>query len=144
MDYKVVVVGESGVGKSCIVKVVVRDTFISDSAYTPTIVDYYRKNVTFGRENYLLDISDTAGDDIYAPITENHIRKGDCFLCVFSVHDKDSFTKIEFFMNNINLLKPNKPVILIGNKCDKDRVVTWLQCQQRARDYKVPYNRNIG
>ena len=98
MDYKVVVVGGSEVGKSSII------TF--DSAYIPTIVDYYRKNVMFGGESYLLDISDTPGYDIYSQITEDHIKKGDCFLCVFVVDDMDSFTKIDFFMNKIKLLNP--------------------------------------
>ena len=51
MDYKVVVVGDSLVGKSCIINAFVRKTFISDSAYMPTIIDYYRRNVMYEGEN---------------------------------------------------------------------------------------------
>ena len=45
MDYKIVVVGSSLVGKSSIVNVFIRNTFITESAYMPTIVDSYRKEV---------------------------------------------------------------------------------------------------
>ena len=140
MDYKVVVVGDSLVGKSCIINAFVRKTFISDSAYMPTIIDYYRRNVMYEGENYLLDIADTAGDNLYMPVTEDEIRKGVCFLCVFALDDLDSFEKTGFFIEKIRTVNPNNPpIVLIGNKSDKDRVVEKAHCEDQARRYKVLY-----
>lgn len=137
-----VVVGDSYVGKSCIVNIFMRNTFISDSAYIPTIVDYYRKNIWYETENVLLDISDTAGDEVYMPVTEEHIRKGDCFICVFALDNLDSFTRALSLIDKIKLIKnSNPPIILVGNKLDKkdDTVIDTAVCQQKAKQYSVPY-----
>lgn len=122
------------VGKSCIVSVFVRSTFITDSAYMPTMIDSYRRNVTYDGENVLLDIADTAGDIIYFPVTEDYIRKGDAFFCVFALDDQDSFSRVQFFLDKIKLLNCNDPpIILPDNKSDKDRVVDDVLCKELAR-----------
>jgi small GTP-binding protein len=143
MDYKLVVLGSSMVGKSSIVNVFVRNTFLTDSVYMPTMVDYYRKYVTLHDESYLLQIINTAGDKTYCTLTEDEIRKGDGFLCVFGVNDLDSFEETPDFIKKIRLCKPNSnPVIvLVGNKCDveEDRMVDSMLGEARASYFGIPY-----
>lgn len=129
MDYKVVVVGDSQVGKSSMVNMFVRSVFLSDSDYVPTMLDSYRKNVNVDGQSYLLDIIDTAGDDVYNGVTEDAIRKGDGYLSVFSIDDYSSLAKASDFIKKIEAINPKKPlIIMIGNKCDREsnRQVTSL------------------
>ena len=50
------------------------------------------------------------------PVTEDEIRKGVCFLCVFALDDLDSFEKTGFFIEKIRTVNPNNPpIVLIGN-----------------------------
>ena len=140
MDYKVVVVGSSYVGKSCIVNMFTRNTFLTDS-YTPTIVDSYRKVVNIDGEDYLLEVIDTAGDEIYRPLTEDELRKGDGFLCVFALNDLDSFEETSTLIKKIYLVQPNTPaIVLIGNKYNKeDRQVEYICGKQQGNCFGIPY-----
>lgn len=63
-EYKLVVVGGGGVGKSALTIQLVQNHFVSE--YDPTIEDSYRKQVTIDNEACLLDIIDTAGQEEYS------------------------------------------------------------------------------
>ena len=138
------VLGSSMVGKSSIVNVFVRNTFLTDSLYMPTMVDYYRRCVNFHDESYLLQIIDTAGDKIYCALTEDELRKGDGFLCVFGVNDSDSFEETSNFIEKIRLCKPdsNPVIMLVGNKSDvreDDRKVDSALGKAQADCFGIPY-----
>ena len=66
MEYKLVVVGRGGVGKSCLTIRFVSNQFLE--AYDPTIEDSYRKRVCIDDESCLLDILDTAGPEEYRSV----------------------------------------------------------------------------
>lgn len=117
MEYNIVVVGGSLVGKSCLVNRFMSGIFLMD--YVPTLVDSYRKQATIDRENCLIDISDTSGDELFGGVRESELRKGDGFVCVFSVDSLDSFDQLNDYIKQIQLVKPsNPPILLVGNKCD--------------------------
>lgn len=139
MDYKVVVVGESMVGKSCIVNAFIRNTFLEDSVYIPTIVDFYRKQVECSGENHLLEVIDTGGDEIYKPVTEDQMRKGDGFLCVFGVDDLNSFEQTSTLIRKIQLENPS--IVLVGNKCEKqaNKLVDYSSGFTQASHFGIPY-----
>ena len=67
-EYKVVVVGGGGVGKSALTCQLVQNHFIAD--YDPTIEDSYRKQVTIDEETCLLEILDTAGQEEYSAMRD--------------------------------------------------------------------------
>ena len=80
-EYKLVIVGGGGVGKSALTIQLIQNHFIDE--YDPTIEDSYRKQVTIDEETCLLDILDTAGQEEYSamrPIHENRTRFYAC-LC---------------------------------------------------------------
>lgn len=63
-EYKLVIVGGGGVGKSALTIQLIQNHFIDE--YDPTIEDSYRKQVTIDEETCLLDILDTAGQEEYS------------------------------------------------------------------------------
>jgi len=80
-QYKLVVVGGGGVGKSALTIQFIQGHFVDD--YDPTIEDSYRKQCVIDDEVALLDILDTAGQEEYHAMREQYMRTGEGFFCLY-------------------------------------------------------------
>eukprot|EP00732_Lithocolla_globosa_P005648 Lithocolla_globosa_v1_NODE_5978_length_1154_cov_2016.246588.p1 type:complete len:235 gc:universal NODE_5978_length_1154_cov_2016.246588:1140-436(-) len=124
-EYKLVVVGGGGVGKSALTIQFIQSHFVDE--YDPTIEDSYRKQCVVDDEVALLDVLDTAGQEEYSAMREQYMRTGEGFLLVYSITSKSSFDEIYTFKQQILRVKDQDefPMVLVGNKCDlvKDRQV---------------------
>ncbi|XP_065920805.1 circularly permutated Ras protein 1-like [Dysidea avara] len=91
----------------------------------------------------LLDILDTAGQEEYSAMRDQYMRTGQCFLLVYSITDRQSFTEAETMYNFTTRIKDtdNVPAILVGNKKDLDmgRVVTYSEGKALADKLSVPF-----
>ncbi|VDM57379.1 unnamed protein product [Angiostrongylus costaricensis] len=74
-EYKLVVVGDGGVGKSALTIQLIQNHFVEE--YDPTIEDSYRKQVVIDGETCLLDILDTAGQEEYSAMRDQYMRTGE-------------------------------------------------------------------
>jgi GTPase KRas protein len=117
-QYKLVVVGGGGVGKSALTIQFIQGHFVDD--YDPTIEDSYRKQCVIDDEVALLDVLDTAGQEEYHAMREQYMRTGEGFLLVYSITSRNSFEEINTFYQQILRVKDqdNVPVIIVANKCD--------------------------
>lgn len=136
-EYKLVVVGGGGVGKSCLTIQLIQSHFVDE--YDPTIEDSYRKQCVIDDEVALLDVLDTAGQEEYAAMREQYMRTGEGFLLVYSIDSKQSFEEIRTFQQQILRVKDKDffPIIIVGNKCDleQDRVVSKEDGQRLADSF---------
>jgi len=137
-EYKLVVVGGGGVGKSCLTIQLIQSHFVDE--YDPTIEDSYRKQCVIDDEVALLDVLDTAGQEEYSAMREQYMRTGEGFLLVYSIASRASFEEIPTFQQQILRVKDKDyfPVIVVGNKCDleSERAVR----QQEGRDMAAHFN----
>ncbi|KAL3420016.1 Ras-like protein [Phlyctema vagabunda] len=117
-EYKLVVVGGGGVGKSCLTIQLIQSHFVDE--YDPTIEDSYRKQCVIDEEVALLDVLDTAGQEEYSAMREQYMRTGEGFLLVYSITSRQSFEEIMTFQQQILRVKDKDyfPIIVVGNKCD--------------------------
>ncbi|KAE8607372.1 hypothetical protein XENTR_v10011154 [Xenopus tropicalis] len=139
-EYKLVVVGAGGVGKSALTIQLIQNHFVDE--YDPTIEDSYRKQVVIDGETCLLDILDTAGQEEYSAMRDQYMRTGEGFLCVFAINNTKSFEDIHQYREQIKRVKDSDdvPMVLVGNKCDLPaRTVETRQAQDLARSYGIPY-----
>ncbi|KAF2268818.1 ras-domain-containing protein [Lojkania enalia] len=136
-EYKLVVVGGGGVGKSCLTIQLIQSHFVDE--YDPTIEDSYRKQCVIDDEVALLDVLDTAGQEEYSAMREQYMRTGEGFLLVYSITDRQSFEEIMTFQQQILRVKDKDyfPMIIVGNKCDLDgeRQVSTREGQDLARQF---------
>ncbi|KAL6082098.1 hypothetical protein STEG23_003152 [Scotinomys teguina] len=93
--YKLVVVGDGGVGKSALTIQFFQKIFVPD--YDPTIEDSYLKHTEIDNQWAILDVLDTAGQEEFSAMREQYMRTGDGFLIVYSVTDKASFEHVDRF-----------------------------------------------
>ena len=137
-EYKLVVVGGGGVGKSALTIQMVQSHFVDE--YDPTIEDSYRKNCLVDGEPALLDVLDTAGQEEYSAMREQYMRTGEGFLLVYSITSRSSFEEIVSFYKQILRVKDKDsfPVVLVGNKCDlgeTERAVSLEEGRSLARQF---------
>jgi len=140
-QYKLVVVGGGGVGKSALTIQFIQSHFVQD--YDPTIEDSYRKQCVIDDRVAHLDILDTAGQEEFSAMREQYMRTGEGFLLVFSVTDRSSFDEIPRFSVQILRVKDKDqfPMILVGNKSDleSERTVSTAEATELGRKLKIPY-----
>lgn len=117
-EYKLVVVGAGGVGKSALTIQLIQNHFVDE--YDPTIEDSYRKQVVVDGETCLLDILDTAGQEEYSAMRDQYMRTGEGFLLVYAINSAKSFEDIGTYREQIKRVKDAEevPMVLVGNKCD--------------------------
>jgi len=138
--YRLVMLGDGGVGKSCLTIQLVHHNFVKE--YDPTIENSYRKQVVVDNESHMLDILDTAGQEDYSVMRDQYIRTGQGFILVFSVASLTSFQAVTSFYERIMQVKECDvvPMVIVGNKVDMpNRAVTTKQGQDLAEKFSVPY-----
>ncbi len=140
-EYKLVIVGGGGVGKSALTIQLIQNHFLDE--YDPTIEDSYRKQVTIDDETCMLDILDTAGQEEYSAMRDSYMRTGQGFLLVYAITSRSSFDEISSFREQILRVKDQDqvPIILVGNKCDlsNDRQVTTTEGQDLGKAFGCPF-----
>ncbi|CAH1118857.1 unnamed protein product [Phaedon cochleariae] len=139
-EYKLVVVGAGGVGKSALTIQLIQNHFVDE--YDPTIEDSYRKQVVIDGDTCLLDILDTAGQEEYSAMRDQYMRTGEGFLLVFAVNSAKSFEDIGTYREQIKRVKDAEevPMVLVGNKCDLSAwAVDMNQAREVAKQYGIPF-----
>jgi len=123
---KVITLGESGVGKTCIINRYIKDIFEEKSLSTIGIKFAYKQVKLENGKFINIKLVDTAGQEKFRALTKSYFKNVDAVLFIFSINNQDSFDNI---INWINLFNENHngkegiPMYLIGNKSDQDRIV---------------------
>ncbi|XP_062959757.1 GTP-binding protein Di-Ras3-like [Cynocephalus volans] len=119
-DFRVVVLGPAGVGKSALVQRWVRGTFRDN--YLPTIEDTYRQVQGCNHARDALHITDTTGGHRYPDLQRLAISRGHAFVLVYSVTKKETLEQLKPFYELIREIKGSNlhkfPIVLVGNKRD--------------------------
>ncbi|PVU88987.1 hypothetical protein BB561_005625 [Smittium simulii] len=140
-EYKLVVVGGGGVGKSALTIQFIQSHFVDE--YDPTIEDSYRKQCVIDDETALLDVLDTAGQEEYSAMREQYMRTGEGFLLVYSITSRSSFEEVSTFHQQILRVKDRDsfPIIICGNKCDleSERKVSIQEGKDLAKSFQCPF-----
>jgi Ras-related protein Rap-2C len=117
-EFKVVVLGSGGVGKSALTVQFVSGCFMEK--YDPTIEDFYRKEIEVDGSPSVLEILDTAGTEQFASMRDLYIKNGQGFLVVYSITNHQTFQDIKLMREQIGRVKGTErvPLLLVGNKVD--------------------------
>lgn len=138
---KLLLIGDSGVGKSCILLRFSDDSFTS-SFITTIGIDFKIKTIELDGKKIKLQIWDTAGQERFRTITTAYYRGAMGILLVYDVTDETSFQNIRNWIRNIEQhAADNVDRILVGNKCDmhQEKVVETKRGQELADDYNISF-----
>eukprot|EP00690_Seculamonas_sp_ecuadoriensis_P001621 EC815085.1.p2 GENE.EC815085.1~~EC815085.1.p2 ORF type:complete len:205 (+),score=97.36 EC815085.1:36-650(+) len=137
---KLLLIGDSGVGKSCLLLRFSDNTFTT-SFITTIGIDFKIKTIELDGKKVKLQIWDTAGQERFRTITTAYYRGAMGILLVYDVTDESSFTNVRQWMRNIEQhASKNVDKILIGNKCDlPNRTVATEKGEALARDFNISF-----
>ena len=115
---KLMVIGETRVGKTSLIKKYTKDVF--GGTYLTTVgIDFQEKIIHVEDKTVKLQIWDTAGQERFRNIAKSYFHTSDGFLLVYDITVKDSFEKLNYWYEQIKLNAPaNTICIVAGNKCD--------------------------
>ena len=117
-SFKLVMLGDSGVGKTSLVKHEINNAFNGERDST-IIFEHSFKNFGIMGKTIRLQIWDTCGKEVYHSSMKNFYRSALCIVVVFSLEDSDSFNKVNQWIEEIQENNSDDSIIvLIGNKCD--------------------------
>ena len=116
--FKLILIGNSGVGKSCILQRYIKHTF--EESYKCTIgVDFLMKSIVINGQTVKLQLWDTAGQEKYKSMASSYYRGANVALIVFDITNHESFDALPLWIENFYKNGPEqKNIILIGNKND--------------------------
>ncbi|XP_058907421.1 GTPase ERas [Kogia breviceps] len=114
-EYKAVVVGASGVGKSALTIQLNHQCFVED--HDPTIQDSYWKEMALDHGGCILNVLDTAGQATHRALRDQCVAIGDGVLGVFALDDPSSLAQLQQMRATWGP-HHTQPLVLVGNKCD--------------------------
>ena len=141
ITFKILTIGESGVGKTCILRRFVENKFLKNHLATIGI-DFKTKTLNINNQEIKLKIWDTAGQERFRNITTQYYKGADGIVLVYDVTDEASYEKIKDWMDQIlsNTQQEEIGLVLLGNKCDMEpRNVTEDQGKKMAEELKISY-----
>jgi len=116
--FKLVLIGDSGVGKSCLLLRFADDSF-TDSYISTIGVDFRFRTVNIDMKTVKLQIWDTAGQERFRTITSAYYRGAHGIIMVYDVTNYESFEHVEEWLNEVNRHASEQTLkLLVGNKAD--------------------------
>ncbi|KAL2526976.1 Ras-related protein RABD2a [Abeliophyllum distichum] len=139
--FKLLLIGDSGVGKSCLLLRFADDSYLE--SYISTIgVDFKIRTVEQDGKTIKLQIWDTAGQERFRTITSSYYRGAHGIIIVYDVTDQESFNNVKQWLNEIDrYASENVNKILVGNKSDlaDNRAVSYDTAKAFADEIGIPF-----
>ena len=137
--FKLIIIGDPSVGKSCLALRAINGTF--ESLYTPTIgFGFFTFYLKIDNLNVKLQVWDTCGQETYCSLTDNYFRNASLAFIVYSIDSKESFNNLEFWLNELRVkANPDINIFVIGNKCDLEdkRQITKDMAKEFCENNKI-------
>ena len=139
--FKLLLIGDSGVGKSCLLLRFADDTYTE--SYISTIgVDFKIRTIEINGKSIKLQIWDTAGQERFRTITSSYYRGAHGIIVVYDVTDQASFSNVKQWLQEIDRYAcENVNKLLVGNKCDltTKKVVDYNTAKEFADGLGIPF-----
>mmetsp|Transcript_35142 Transcript_35142/g.71642 ORF Transcript_35142/g.71642 Transcript_35142/m.71642 type:complete len:200 (+) Transcript_35142:108-707(+) len=138
--FKLVLIGDSGVGKSCLL-LRFADNAFTDSYISTIGVDFRFRTVKVEKHTVKLQIWDTAGQERFRTITSAYYRGADGIIMVYDVTNQESFNHVADWLTEVNRYASEGTCkLLVGNKSDRpDRAVTSDSAREYAEKLNIPF-----
>ena len=141
VKYKIMVLGESKVNKTSLIRRYTKNSF--GGVYLTTVgMDFQDKIIQIEDKKVRLQIWDTAGQERFRNVTKSYFQSSHGFVLVYDITDKESLEKTNFWLGQIKINGPeNAKVILVGNKCDlsNERRVSIEEGENFAKRYNIKF-----
>tara|TARA_B100001540_G_C15590653_1_gene543887 strand:- start:83 stop:649 length:567 start_codon:yes stop_codon:yes gene_type:complete len=137
-DHKIVLIGDTNVGKSSIAAQFVRKKFNEHSE--PTIgAAFLTKPVIYNDTQYMLNIWDTAGQEKYNSLIPMYYRNANAAIIIYDTTNEESLFNCNRWINDLKTHCPDIYTILVGNKCDLENRVLKSHVQTFVQKHNIQH-----
>ena len=140
IQFSVILIGDSNVGKTSIVKKFITGSF-NEKIQCTIEVEFNTKNLKIDKNLYAeIKIFDTAGQEKYRALTKSYYRNVNGVILVFDLTDENALNKLTKWTTDITENTENVEIILVGNKIDlKDRKISKTEAENFAKSNNYKY-----
>ena len=141
LEFKIITVGDSMVGKTAILKQFVYNQFQELELSTTGIAKSIKTVKLNNGKEMKLKLIDTSGQEKYRSMARAYFKNADGILFVFAYNDENSFNNIQFWINkfNENATKIDIPKLLLGNKNDLEKKVNQETIDNFAKENDIKF-----
>ena len=139
--FKLIIIGDSGIGKSCLLNRFADDIF-TDSYISTIGVDFKIRTIEVNGRVCKLQIWDTAGQERFRTITSSYYRGAHGIVLVFDITNPESFANCEMWLVEVQRYASEQvKIILVGTKSDlsEKRKVAFADAQEFAAKHGMEY-----
>ena len=136
LNFKLIIIGDAGVGKSCLTTRATKDYFEENYSTTIGFV-FFSLNIKVNEKTIKLQIWDTCGQEIYRSLISSFYRNSSLAFLVYSIDNIESFNNLTNWLNDLkNQSNPDIKIFLIGNKEDlnDDRKILFEDGEKFTKD----------
>ena len=139
INFKIIIIGDSGVGKSCLLKRAVHDIF--DEKYQATLgFEFLCMHFKVNEVKIKLQIWDTCGQETYRSLVQGFYRNTSLGIIVYDINKKETYDEAGFWIKDIrNHIKEEIPLFVAGNKNDLERKVPYEDAQLFISSNRIKY-----
>ena len=139
---KVVLIGESGVGKTNLIRVAIGESFESHTESTLSS-SFFESEIIYKNKKYNYSLWDTAGQEVYRSLNKIFIMDSKIVIVVFAINNKKSYEQVDFWINYAKeiLTEGNYIMALVGNKSDlyEAQQISDEEMIKKAEDNKIKF-----
>ncbi len=142
-SFKLIMLGASGVGKTCIVQRFCNDVFEGPAHKTTLGFDFLSKQTVHKDKRVDLEVWDTAGQEQYRAVTKMYYKDVHGVILVYDITDKESFETAKFWLDDLDMHGSKmEERVLVGNKLDinERRAVTLYDAKKFAAERKLEWS----
>ena len=138
-SFKIIVIGDSAVGKSSLTLRGTKNHF--KDFYTPTIgFEFLSFNIRIKNQTVKLQLWDTCGQEVYRSLISSFYRNSSLAIIVYAIDNQESFDNLESWLDEIkSQTHPNLRIFLIGNKADLEdqRLISKKAAEELVKDHNI-------
>ncbi len=138
---KLIMIGDSSVGKTTIISRYFEERFNKDQIIT-TGIGLYQRDIELGNKKIRLQTWDTAGQERYRCLTTNYYKNAQGVVLVFDVTNRESFSNLKQWVDSIYehcSSNSNIKIVILGNKIDKERKVSKEEAELYCKKLNYAY-----
>ena len=139
ISFKIIIIGDSGVGNSCLLKRAVQNTF--DPNYHATLgFEFLLMHFHVNDIKVKLQIWDTCGEEKYKSLIKGFYKNTSLALVVYDINDQNSFDSLNNWIKDIiEHTSEDLPIFMVGNKCDLEKIVSSEDAKSFADSNRIEY-----
>lgn len=140
---KIILLGESGVGKTNLINVAIGKNFEQNSI-SSIQSSYLEGLLEYNNKKYIYNLWDTAGQEIYRSLNKIFIKGSKIILCVYAIDNRPSFQELEYWINNTKETLGNEEqylIAIVANKSDlfEEQVVYDDEGKKLAEKHNIKF-----